>query len=89
MKTSKSLYIGDLSFKYTKSYKPEIGLIVSKRYGNAIERNLFKRRCRSAFISIMVDNNMGCTVIVRPKKSDVSFRTIQESFNSIYDKFSD
>ena len=89
MKTSKSLHFGDLSFKYTKSPRPEMGLIVSKRYGNAIERNLFKRRCRYAFKSIMVDNNMGCVVVVRPKKPDLSFRAIQESFNSIYDKFSD
>ena len=89
MKTSKSLCFGDLSFKYTKSSKPEMGLIVSKGYGNPIERNLFKRRCRYAFKSIMVDNNVGYVVIVCPKKPDVSFRAIQESFNSIYDKFSD
>jgi len=89
METSKSLHFGDLSFKYTKSSKPEMGLIVSKRYGNAIGRNLFKRRCRSAFKSIMVDNNMGYAVVVRPKKPDISFGTIQESFNSVYDKFSD
>ena len=65
-----------------------MGLIVSKRYGSAIERNLFKRRCRSAFKSIVVDNNMGCAVVVRPKGSGLSFRAIQESFNSMYDKFS-
>ena len=89
MKASKSLYFGDLSFKYTKSSKPEVGFIVSKRYGNAIGRNLFKRRCRHAFKSIMVDNSVGCAVVVRPKKPDVSFGAIQESFNSAYDKFSD
>jgi ribonuclease P protein component len=89
MGTSKSLHFGDLSFKYTKSSKPKMGLIVSRKYGNAIERNLFKRRCRSAFKSIMVDNNMGCVVVVRPKKPDLSFGAIQESFNSMYDKFSD
>ena len=66
-----------------------MGLIVSKRYGNAIERNLFKRRCRAAFKSIIVDNNIGFAIVVRPKKPDLSFRTIQKSFNSIYDKFSD
>jgi len=89
MKTSKSLCFGDLSFKYTKNSEPEMGLIVSTKYGNAIERNLFKRRCRAAFKSTMVDNNMDCAIIVRPKKPGVSFRNIQESFNSIYDKFSD
>ena len=66
-----------------------MGLVVSKSYGSATERNLFKRRCRSAFKSIIVDNNMGCMVVVRPKKPDLSFGAIQESFNSVYDKFSD
>ena len=66
-----------------------MGLIVSKKYGSAIERNLFKRRCRFAFKLIMVDNNMLCAMVVHPKKSDLSFNTIQKSFNSIYDKFSD
>ena len=89
MGTSKSLHFGDLSFKYTKSSKPKMGLIVSRRYGNAIERNLFKRRCRFAFKSIMVDNSVDCALVVRPKKPDISFVAIQESFNSVYDKFSD
>ena len=89
METSRSLYFGGLSLKYTKSSEPEMGLIVSKRYGNAIERNLFKRRCRSAFKSIMVDNNVGCILIVCPKRPGISFKAIQESFNSVYDKISD
>ena len=89
METSKSLHFGDLSFKYTNSPKPKMGLIVSRGYGNAIGRNLFKRRCRSAFKSIMVDNNVGCAVVVRPKRPGVSFGAIQKSFNSVYDKFSD
>ena len=89
MEASKFLHFGDLSFKYTKSSKPKMGLIVSTRYGNAIERNLFKRRCRSAFKSTMVDNSVNYAVIVRPKKPKISFGTIQKSFNSVYDKFSD
>ena len=66
-----------------------MGLIVSKKYGNAVERNLFKRRCRSTFKSIMADNSMSYALIVRPKKSGISFEGIQKAFNSIYDKLSD
>lgn len=88
MKTSKSLYFGDLSFKYTKSSKPEMGLVVSKKYGNAVQRNLFKRRCRSIFKSIIVDRDIGCTLVVRPKRQAVTYISIKESFNSIYDKLS-
>jgi len=88
MKASKSLYHRDLSFKYSKNSKPEMGLVVSKKYGNAVQRNLFKRRCRSLFKSIFFDNNIGCTLIVRPKKQAVTYTSIKESFNSIYDKLS-
>lgn len=65
-----------------------MGLVVSKKYGNAVQRNLFKRRCRSLFKSFIVDNDVGYTLIVRPKKQAVTYNSIKESFNSIYDKLS-
>ena len=86
MKASKSLKYRDLSFKYSKNSKPEMGLIVSKKYGDAVQRNLFKRRCRSIFKSIIVDKAIGCALVVRPKKRGVTYISIKESFNSIYDK---
>ena len=86
MKVSKSLYFGDLSFKYTKSSKPAMGLIVSKKYGNAVQRNLFKRRCRSIFNSIIADKDMHYVLIVRPKRRDVAYKSIKKTFNSLYDK---
>ena len=64
-----------------------MGFIVSKKYGDAVQRNLFKRRCRSIFISIIVDRAIGCALIVHPKKRGVTYISIKESFNSIYDKF--
>jgi ribonuclease P protein component len=88
MKASKSLYFRDLSFKYSKISKPEMGLIVSKKYGNAVQRNLFKRRCRSIFKSIIVDRDIGYALVVRPKKRGVTYISIKESFNSVYDKLS-
>ena len=66
-----------------------MGFIVSKKYGNAVERCLFKRRCRFVFKSIMVDNNIGYTLIVQPGGPGLTFSAIQESFNSVYDKFTD
>jgi len=84
MKASKSLYFRDLSFKYSKSSKIEMGLIVSKKYGNAVQRNLFKRRCRSIFKSYMIDNNIGCALVVRPQTKGLTYTTIKESFNSLY-----
>ena len=88
MGASKSLRFGDLSFKYRKSSRPEMGFIVSKKYGNAVQRNLFKRRCRSIFKSIIVDGAIGCALVVRPKRRGVTYISIKESFNSIYDTLS-
>ena len=65
-----------------------MGLVVSKKYGNAVQRNLFKRRCRSIFKSIIVDRDIGCTLVVRPKRQAVTYISIKESFNFIYDKLS-
>ena len=61
-----------------------MGLIVSKKYGNAVQRNLFKRRCRSIFKSIIVDRAISCALVVRPQTKGLTYTTIKESFNSLY-----
>ena len=38
-------------FTYLKDVKPSIAFSVSKKYGNAVKRNLFKRRCKYIFNS--------------------------------------
>ena len=86
MKTSKSLKIGDLSFKYAPSSKPSLGIVVSKKYGNAVYRNLFKRRCRSLFKTTIIDNKMLCSIIVLPNKQNVSQKSINESFAGLYNQ---
>ena len=86
MKTSKSLKIRDLSFKYASSLKPGIGLVVSKGYGGSVQRNLFKRRCRSLFKITIIDNNILFSIVVRPNKDNISFKSINESFFLLYDQ---
>ena len=73
MKASKSLLIGDLSFKYTSRSRPALGLIVAKYYGNSVARNLFKRRCRVLFKSVFINRGALVSLIVRPNKKDISF----------------
>ena len=86
MKTS-SLSNGDLSFKYELDASPCIGFSVSSKYGNAVQRNLFKRRCRSIFKSMIVDGGLRLSVVVRPKSKNVSYQSILASFSLIYEKF--
>lgn len=85
MKTSKSLSCGDLSFRYVVGGGPSLGFIVSKKYGNAVQRNLFKRRCRSVFGSVIINSGSFLSIIVRPKSSNVSYASICNSFSALYD----
>jgi ribonuclease P protein component len=89
MKTSKSLKIRDLSFKYISSLRPRLGLVVSKKYGGSVQRNLFKRRCRFLFKTIVIDNKILCSVVVRPNKQNVSLKSINESFTLLYNQLLD
>jgi len=89
MKTSKSLKIRDLSFKYISSSRPGLGLAVSKKYGHSVQRNLFKRRCRALFKTTIIDNKILYSVVVRPNKQNVSLKSINESFTLLYNQLID
>ena len=86
MKVSKSLLIGDLYFKYTFLHGPALGLIVSKRYGGAVARNLFKRRCRALFRISLINRGACVALIVCPKKQNISFIDMNASFERLYEK---
>ena len=87
---SKSLQAGDLLFKYKKgSSTPKLGLIVSKKYGNAVKRNLLKRHCRSAFKNIVFSNNSFVfSIIVRPLSKNICYKSILNSFFALNEKIS-
>ena len=85
---SKSLRVGDLLFKYKKDVNPKLGLIVSIKYGNAIYRNLFKRRCRAQF-KTLIKNGFTNTLIITPNKQNITRSTISASFNKLVNRLSD
>ena len=85
MKKSKSLFIGDLSFKYVRHNSPVLGLAVSKYYGGSVERNLFKRRCRSLFRNKIVSKGLNVAVVVRPCKQNISFSYMESAFENLYE----
>ncbi len=86
MKVSKSLLIGDLSFKYTPRSQPALGLSVTKYYGNSVARNLFKRRCRALFKSVFINQGAMIALIVRPNRQNISFVDIVTAFRGLNDK---
>ena len=85
---SKSLRVGDLLFKCKKDVNPKLGLIVSRRYGNAVYRNLFKRRCRALF-QALINNGFRYTLIITPKKQNITWGEINTSFNILTGRLSD
>jgi|TARA_B100001245_G_C22665964_1_gene326177 ribonuclease P protein component len=87
MKTAKSFTTEDLSFKYLLDEDPHLGFSVSAKYGCAVQRNLFKRRCRSLFMRILVDAGLPLSLIVRPKSKNISYQSIVSSFSAVYEKF--
>ena len=86
MKVSKSLLIGDLSFKYTYRPQPALGLAVAKYYGNSAARNLFKRRCRALFKSVFIGRGATVALVVRPNKQNISFIDMSAAFGKLYEK---
>ena len=87
MKTAKSFTTEDLSFKYLLDEDPHLGFSVSAKYGCAVKRNLFKRRCRSLFVGVFVENGLRLSLIVRPKSKNISYQSIVSSFSTVYEKF--
>ena len=86
MKGSKSLSVGGLSFKYTRRQPSAVGFIVSKRYGNAVSRNLFKRRCRALFHHLFIKHNAGIALIIKPNVANISYSQIECSLGILYEK---
>ena len=73
----------NLKFYYKTCSKNKIGFIVSKSFGSAAKRNLFKRRCRSVFLNYSPSNSCCFSIIVKPIKSNnINFFSINEAYNN-------
>ena len=85
---SKSLLVRDLLFYY-QEYKPGISFIVSRKLGNAILRNKFKRRCRMLFLQKNKTHYKTLQIIVRPQKkleNNYSWGELTSTFDEFYIK---
>ena len=83
---SKSLLVRDLLFYYTKN-KVGISFVVNRKKGNAVLRNLFKRRCRALY---QQNNSLqNFQVIIKPSaslKNNYSWKELKLSFDAFSSK---
>jgi ribonuclease P protein component len=56
-----------------------IGLSVSKRVGNAVSRNLIKRRLRQAFSDMNIADGWDVIITAKPEASNVSYSILDET----------
>ena len=70
---------------YLSRSQPALGFIVSKYYGNSVERNLFKRRCRMLFRTRLVNRGVIVALIVCPKKQNIPLMDLDLSFGGLYE----
>ncbi len=82
---SKSVLIQDIRYYYIYNENPKIGFIVSRKYGNSVERNLFKRRCRHIFYKL-IKNGFPHSIIIKPKVKNIQWNIIKQSFESMHEK---
>ena len=55
----------------------------SKKYGNAVQRNLFRRRARSLYRSLVAQKKNSFGLIVKPLKTNISYKTLGLSFDAL------
>ena len=69
---SESISTQDLLFNYAYAKTPKLGFIVSRKYGNSVQRNLFKRRCRYAFYQL-IKEGFQYSIIIKPKEKNITW----------------
>ena len=61
---------------------PRLGLSVSRKVGNAVTRNLVRRRLKEVFYSALpeIPGNLDLVVSARPAAAEADFRELDEEF---------
>ena len=81
---AQSLLVEDILFYYINNQNPRLGFMVSRKYGNSVQRNLFKRRCRYAFYKL-IKSGFTYSIIIQPKTKNIKWEKINKTFELIYE----
>lgn len=92
IKKGKFFKYNSLWFKYVyinneKDYPIKLSVAVSKKYGNAVKRNLFKRRIKNAFYSIGQTTQLPSNMLVlvginRDIEVEISYSIIKDAVDN-------
>jgi ribonuclease P protein component len=56
---------------------PQVGIVASRRVGNAVERNTAKRRIREALMNVDLQTNTAYVVVCSPAVVATEFRRLE------------
>ena len=79
-----------LTHKRGANYPTRLGITVSKKYGNAVARNYFKRLVREAFRQCRADFPANTSISVRPQlsaKGQLSLEGLKAEFSQLAKSF--
>ncbi|MCK4934204.1 MAG: ribonuclease P protein component [Simkaniaceae bacterium] len=85
-KTRNRFFGDNIVIYYRRASSPKLGLTVTKRFGNAVKRNRFKRVVREAYRSLLPSNKAPIEINIAPQKSLIEIRSseILEDLKSFY-----
>jgi ribonuclease P protein component len=84
VRTGKSTMVVHVADALGDEDAPSVGFVVSKAVGNAVVRNVVKRRMRAVVAEHLTELAPGTLVVVRslPASAAASYRTLQSDFTS-------